>query len=67
MIGEFTDDGKLTVCYENDVVGVLDMDFLHDGMPRIHRKAVWRGHPVELEASAPHPDALRARFGPGRS
>jgi len=45
VIGPFTSDGKLTVCYENEVVGLLDMDFLHKGMPRVHLKAIWRGHP----------------------
>src|SRR5207248_1497809 len=51
VIGAFTNDGKLTVCYENEVVGVLDMDFLHKGMPRIHRKAVWHGRSPELKPS----------------
>jgi phosphoribosylformylglycinamidine synthase II len=49
VIGTFTDDGKLTICYENEVVGVLDNDFLHKGMPRVHRKAVWRGRTQELK------------------
>ncbi len=51
VIGTFTDDGKLTVCYENEVVGVLDMEFMHKGMPRVHRKAIWRGHSQELKQS----------------
>ena len=42
VIGEFTQDKKLTVCYGGDIMGQLDMDFMHDGMPRIHQKAVWR-------------------------
>jgi phosphoribosylformylglycinamidine synthase len=41
VIGEFTDDKKLTVRYDGETVGLLDMEFLHDGMPRVHRKAVW--------------------------
>lgn len=44
VIGTFTDDRKLTVQYEGETVGLLDMEFLHKGMPRVHRKAVWRGH-----------------------
>ena len=51
VIGTFTSDAKLTVCHENEVVGALDMNFLHKGMPRIHRKAVWRGHSPELKPS----------------
>ena len=42
VIGEFTADKKLTVCYAGDVVGQLNMEFLHDGMPRLHLKARWR-------------------------
>jgi phosphoribosylformylglycinamidine synthase II len=41
VIGEFTSDGHLNVRYEGKTVGLLDMKFLHDGMPRFHRKAVW--------------------------
>jgi phosphoribosylformylglycinamidine synthase II len=51
VIGTFTDDVKLTVCFDNEVIGVLDMEFLHKGMPRVHRKAVWRGHTQELKPS----------------
>ncbi|OGR89397.1 MAG: phosphoribosylformylglycinamidine synthase II, partial [Elusimicrobia bacterium RIFCSPLOWO2_01_FULL_59_12] len=51
VIGAFTDDGKLTVRYENETVGVLDMDFLHKGMPRVRRKAVWRESAQELKPS----------------
>jgi phosphoribosylformylglycinamidine synthase len=52
VIGQFTDDHKLTLCYRQEVMGVLDMAFLHDGMPRVHRKAAWRGPSEELKASA---------------
>ncbi len=41
VIGKFTDDKKLTLRYEGHVVGELDMDFLHDGVPKYSRKAVW--------------------------
>ncbi len=41
VIGKFTDDKKLTLRYNNEVVGRLDMDFLHDGTPKYSRKAVW--------------------------
>src|SRR5882724_6090263 len=43
VIGEFTSDKKLTLRYRDDMVGQLDMEFTHDGMPRVHRKAVWVG------------------------
>ncbi len=42
IIGEFTQDKKLTVRHEGTVVANIDMEFLHDGMPRVHQKARWR-------------------------
>ncbi len=41
IIGQFTADKRLTVRYGGEIIGQLEMEFLHDGMPRIHRKAVW--------------------------
>ncbi len=40
-IGEFTDDRTLTLFYEGDRVAELDMEFLHNGLPKIKRKAIW--------------------------
>lgn len=47
VIGRTTDDKKIRLRYNNQVVGELGMDFLHDGMPRIIRKAVWKAPQVE--------------------
>lgn len=33
-LGEFTGDGRIVVCYEDRVVADIDVDFLHDGIPR---------------------------------
>jgi len=41
VIGEFTDSKKLTLFNKGELVCELDMDFLHGGVPRIKRKAVW--------------------------
>ncbi|HQJ16066.1 MAG TPA: phosphoribosylformylglycinamidine synthase subunit PurL [Candidatus Omnitrophota bacterium] len=41
VIGEFTDTGKLELFYKGTRVCVLDMDFLHDGLPRTEKKAVF--------------------------
>ncbi|MFH1616021.1 MAG: phosphoribosylformylglycinamidine synthase subunit PurL [Planctomycetota bacterium] len=41
VIGRFTDDKKLTLRYKGQQVGQLDMGFLHDGVPKYSRKAVW--------------------------
>jgi phosphoribosylformylglycinamidine synthase len=40
-IGEFKDDGKLTVMYGLDTVAEMDMEFLHKGVPRPTHTAVW--------------------------
>ncbi|MDA7857924.1 AIR synthase-related protein, partial [bacterium] len=42
VIGEFTNDKKLTLFYNDETVGELDMEFLHHGLPKIKRKALWR-------------------------
>lgn len=42
VIGRFTNDKVLRLRYNSQVVGELGMDFLHKGIPRLERKAVWR-------------------------
>ena len=42
VIGEFTDTKQLELFYEGKKVCGLDMRFLHDGVPKLIRKAVWR-------------------------
>ncbi|UCG92209.1 MAG: phosphoribosylformylglycinamidine synthase subunit PurL [candidate division WOR-3 bacterium] len=39
VIGEFTDDHRLTLFYEDKQVCDLDMDFLHNGLPMPLKKA----------------------------
>lgn len=41
VIGTFTDDKKLTLKYQGTQVAQIDMDFLHDGLPKYSRKAKW--------------------------
>lgn len=41
FIGEFTDNKKLVIFYEGNVVADLEMAFLHDGVPKPTRLAVW--------------------------
>ena len=50
-LGQFVDTGRLTLKYQGEVVGDLSMHFLHDGRPRVVRKATY----VEVE---PRPIAL---------
>jgi len=42
VIGEFTKTGRLELFYNNEKVCDLDMSFLHDGVPKITKQAVWR-------------------------
>ncbi len=42
VIGKFGNDGKLELRYDGVVVGELDMEFLHNGLPVYTRKAVWQ-------------------------
>ncbi len=41
VIGRFTDDKTLRLFYHSHAVGEIDMDFLHNGIPRLERKATW--------------------------
>ncbi|MFC2017409.1 phosphoribosylformylglycinamidine synthase subunit PurL [Chloroflexota bacterium] len=41
VIGEFTDDRRLQLLYHGNLVCGLDMEFLHEGRPRVTREAVW--------------------------
>jgi len=41
VIGHYSDDKKLVLRYNNQVVGELDMDFLHNGLPKYTRQATW--------------------------
>ncbi len=43
VIGRFGDDRALRVRYDGQLVGELDMHFLHEGLPKSRRTAVWRG------------------------
>ncbi|MHC4758074.1 MAG: AIR synthase-related protein, partial [Planctomycetota bacterium] len=42
VIGTFTDDKKLTLRYNGRQIAQIDMDFLHEGVPKYSRKAVWK-------------------------
>ncbi|MDH5695756.1 MAG: AIR synthase-related protein, partial [Dehalococcoidia bacterium] len=50
VIGEFTDDRRLQLFYQGNLVGDLDMEFLHNGLPQLEKEAVWQ------PAQYPEPD-----------
>lgn len=51
LLGEFTDSGNLECYYEGRLIALLDMDFLHDGLPRMHLEA-------RLEPQQTNPELL---------
>jgi len=55
VIGHFTGRKRLELYYEGHQVADLDMEFLHKGLPRLVRKAVWRP-PQHPEPDLPEAD-----------
>ncbi len=51
-IGRFTSTGRLVLRYHGEIVGDLDLHFLHEGTPRPVRKATWTA-PRFAEPGAP--------------
>jgi phosphoribosylformylglycinamidine synthase len=51
VIGRFTDDRKLRLRYNGTEVGQLDMEFLHEGVPKYSRKAVWASQKTKTEGT----------------
>ncbi|GMU92534.1 MAG: phosphoribosylformylglycinamidine synthase subunit PurL [Candidatus Hydrogenedentota bacterium] len=41
VLGEFTDSGRLECYFEGRLIGALDMEFLHEGVPKMQLKARW--------------------------
>jgi len=41
-LGTFTDSGLFQLLYEKRTVGALDMEFLHEGLPRMQLEARWQ-------------------------
>ncbi len=54
VLGRYTDSGKLHVCYGEETVAYLDMDFLHDGVPQMQLRAKW-SPPRHAEPDFPEP------------
>jgi phosphoribosylformylglycinamidine synthase len=67
-LGRFTDSGRLTVTYGGKPVADLDMDFLHDGAPRMSLDAVWErpaapSGPAGLPGIPDHGELLKRMLG----
>nr|MCK4463060.1 phosphoribosylformylglycinamidine synthase [Candidatus Omnitrophota bacterium] len=50
VIGKFTKSKKLHLLYNGKTVANLDMQFLHNGIPKIKRKAVWKKKKIKEPA-----------------
>jgi len=57
ILGKFTNSGKFHVFYKNETVLYLDMDFLHNGVPKKQMMAKWTS-PVHPEPDFPCPENL---------
>ena len=64
-LGEFDASGKLTLRHAGEVVGVLDMDFLHEGLPELLIRAEWTPpeHPEPSSLPGAAGDDLLALLG----
>jgi phosphoribosylformylglycinamidine synthase len=68
VIGRFPGDGKLTLRYGGKVVGELDMEFLHDGIPLFERTATFPplvAKPLELPAKKTYGEDLKKILSSG--
>ncbi len=52
-LGEFTGDGGLEVRWGDEIVGLLDMEFLHDGPPEMRLPARWQPPTPDEPAERP--------------
>jgi len=57
VIGTFTDSGKCVVTWHGSVVMDVDLDFLHDGLPKKHLKTE-RSQKISPEPEAACPERL---------
>ncbi len=62
VIGTFTDDRILRVSHDGEIVGELDMAFLHEGLPKSVRNATWTARRGQ---SAPGTDVGNEEDGAG--
>ena len=51
FIGKFTNDQKLTLTYEGKQVACMEMAFLHDGVPKPTRQAMWKEQNIKKQSS----------------
>ncbi len=52
-LGEYTQSGRFEVRYDSKPVALLDMEFLHHGVPQMELEAVWKKPQAEAHGAAP--------------
>lgn len=57
VIADITNNHKLELCFQGQTVGEIEMNFLHDGLPKLTRNAVWEAPQFE-EPVFEEPDDL---------
>jgi phosphoribosylformylglycinamidine synthase len=60
IIGQFTDDRRLKLFYQQQQVCDLDMEFLHHGRPQLQMEAAWQPPESTEPDFAPPPDLAEA-------
>ena len=57
VLGTFTNTKKFHLLYKGKTVACLDMEFFHDGLPKMELRAKWK-KPVHKEPDFPEPENL---------
>jgi len=60
VLGEFTDSGYFHILYEGKTVGLLPLEFLHDGVPQLKLYAEWSPPKYPKEVILPEPEDYEA-------
>jgi phosphoribosylformylglycinamidine synthase II len=58
VVGQFTDSGFIDLRFGERTVGLIDIDFLHDGLPVMKLKATWKA--PRYESATPRYEAHEA-------
>ena len=58
VLGTFTDSGELKCHYNGNLIGSLDMEFLHEGVPRMELKAAWTPRKAQPEIAVESGDLM---------
>ena len=58
VLGEFTDNGKFHILYNDKTVACMDIEFMHKGVPRMQLNAKWIP-PIHEEPVQPAPEKLK--------